>query len=143
MKEVEELLKSVVTVDDGLKIISNLENKLELSRVSKKNGVSDGASGMLDEFKGAFYKMQVVNLTLAINPDLGFLTDLQEWFSDNLGQKVIFDLKVDPQIIGGAKIICRDHYRDFSLSAMIEEFSKDDVVFNNEEETGMPPANLI
>lgn len=143
MKEVEELLKSVVTVDDGLKIISNLENNLGLSRVGKKKGVFDGVSGMLDEFKGAFYKMQVVNLTLAINPDLRFLTGLQEWFSDNLGQKVIFELDVDPQIIGGAKIICRDHYRDFSLSGMIEEFSKNEVEFSEEKESGVMPPALI
>lgn len=140
MKGVEELLKSVITLDDGLKIISNLEKKLQKLAIGRNKEASDETSSMLEEFKEGFYKSEVVVLTLAINPDLNFLSSLQEWFSNNLGQKVIFDLKVDPQIIGGAKIICREHYRDFSLWAMIEEFSKDDDILSEEKDLGMPPA---
>lgn len=140
MKGVEELLKSVITLDDGLKIISNLENKLQKLAIGRNKEASDETSSMLEEFKEGFYKSQVVVLTLAINPDLNFLSSLQEWFSNNLEQKVVFDLKVDPQIIGGAKIICREHYRDFSLWAMIEEFSKDDEILSQEKDLGMPPA---
>lgn len=142
MKEVEELLKSVVTIDDGLKIIANLEKKQALSKKSKQKTTDDSLEGILGEFKTVFYKMQVVSLTLAINPTLDFLIKLQDWFSDNLGQKVILDLSVDTQIIGGAKIICREHFRDFSLAESIEKVAKNEAE-TPEKESDFMPAVII
>lgn len=124
MREVEELLKSVVTVDEGLTIISNLERNQTIGSKSGKKLSAGFSREVLDDFKTAFYKMQVVSLTLAINPSKDFLKGLQKWFSDNLGNQVVFYLKVDPQIIGGARIICRDHFRDFSLAEVIEKTTK-------------------
>lgn len=140
MKDVEDLLKSVVTVDDGLKIISNLEKKQGIGQKIQKTSGSGSASGILDEFKTAFYKLQFVGLTLAINPSSDFLIGLQKWFSNNLGHQVVFDLKVDPQIIGGATIICRDHFRDFSLATRIERKLKDKDNIEEDQPDMMPTA---
>lgn len=142
MREVEELLKSLVTVDEGLKIISNLEKKPAVSQKVGKKTVSGSSRLILDEFKTAFYKMQVVSLTLAITPSRDFLIELQQWFSDNLADKVIFDLNVDPQIIGGVTIICRDHFRDFSLAATIERTAKNGEEFKELEPDIVPTVTI-
>lgn len=144
MTEVEELLNSVLTAADGTKIIAELEMKSAES-AQGKNSTSDKTASLLSEFKDEFYKAEVVSMTLAIEPSREFLSELQSWFSSSAGERVIFDLKVDPQIIGGIKLICRNHFRDFSLSTIVVNSTKDE--FNQdqhkENEAGMIPSSLI
>lgn len=145
MTEAEELVDAIVTVDDGLKLISSLEKKQAANQFGKRDANSKNIPAILDEFKAQFYKIQVVSLTVAIEPTQDLLVKLQSWFSENLGQRVIFDLKVDPQIIGGIKLICRNHFRDFSLSSTIEDITKSEFMRDEvkAKEPGVMPAALI
>lgn len=144
MTEVEKLLNSVLTVTDGTKMISELEMK-SAGFTPAKSSVLEKTASLIRDFKDEFYKTEVVSMTLAIEPSREFLSELQSWFSSSAGERVIFDLKVDPQIIGGIKLICRNHFRDFSLSSIIEDTTKDE--FNQDQhkgkEAGMIPSSLI
>lgn len=144
MKEVDELLESVITVDDGLRIIANLEAK---SSSAKKKGEKDLSQlvhfDLLEEFKRVFYKLPVVGLTLAINPNLNFLMELHNWFCENLGEAIIFDLKVDSTIIGGAKIICNEHYKDFSIDLKVEEVLGSQPNVEADSDSTLVPSTLI
>ncbi len=143
MTEVEELLNSIVTVDDGLLIISKLENKQPLNINGKKFQSTKNIPAILDEFKLVFYKIQIVSLTLAIEPDRDFLGRLQNWFRENSGEMVVFDLSVDPEIIGGIKLICRNHFRDLSLSSLIEDTTKREFLHEGDGGFRVVPTALI
>lgn len=126
MTQVAELISSVLTVDDGLRVIAKLEEKPRSLDVNTENGEDEGGGNLLlDEFKQVFYDMPIVSLTLAINPTRSFLTGVQGWFSENLGKKAVLKLDVEPEIIGGVKIVCNDHYLDLSVAAKL------DLIFGN------------
>ena len=131
MTEVDKLLKVILTVDDGLKLIAQLETKSADFKKKGQKSDSHKSALILEEFRDKFYKAEVVKLTLAIEPGKELLSGLTAWFSGNLGSRVIIDLKIDPQIIGGIKVICRNHFRDFSLAGIIEETTK--IEFNQIE----------
>lgn len=122
MNEIEDLVGSMLTVSDGLTIIKNFEEAKRLDSKLKNRGPEvDQKRAVEADFRVVFYKMSVVILTLSIMPSVNFLTDLQDWFSTNIGERVIFDLNIEPEIIGGAKIICKNHFVDFSLASIINQ----------------------
>lgn len=63
-----------------------------------------------------------LKITIAFEPKDALLESLSKWAGSNLSGNVIFDFKLDPQILGGA-IIASDkgEYADFSLSKKIND----------------------
>lgn len=142
MTQIDELISAVLTVDDGLRTIASLEkNPRDLDKNAEKSEQEGGGSLLLDEFKQAFYNMPIVDLTLAINPTRSFLTGVQGWFSENLGKKAVLKLEVDPEIIGGVKVVCNDHYLDLSVSAALDQIFGNKV--NVEAGTSARASTLI
>lgn len=125
MRELDELLETVITVDDGLRIIANLETANRPSKkTSKKNTDSEYSLEILSEFKSAFYKMPVVELTVGISPTRDLLSKIRDWFWENSGKKVVLKLRVEPEVIGGVKIVFNDHYKDLSIGTKLVDFFK-------------------
>lgn len=122
MNEIQELVGSMLTVSDGLLIVKKFEEDNRVNPKVKKTSLEIEQSRALErDFRAVFYRLPVVILTLSIMPSLNFIKDLQDWFSANIGERVIFDLKIEPEIIGGAKIICKNHFVDYSLATIINE----------------------
>ena len=122
MMQKAEILSSVLTVDDGLRVIANLEMKRGKRDKTAERSEETGEGGLsLDDFKQLFYQMPVVGLTLAFNPSRSFLSGVRDWFSQNLGKTAVVKLEVDPELIGGVKLVCNDHYLDLSVSAKLDE----------------------
>ena len=48
--------------------------------------------------------MKVVKITLALRPNEEILETLKNWSSKNLSPRTIFDVTVDPEVLGGAII---------------------------------------
>lgn len=141
MTQVAELISSVLTVDDGLRKIASLEKKPRDLDKNAEKSEQEGGSLLLDEFKQAFYNMPIVNLTMAVNPTRSFLTGVQGWFSENLGKKAVLRLDVDPEIIGGVKVVCNDHYLDLSVAAALDDIFGNQV--NVEAGTSARASTLI
>lgn len=70
---------------------------------------------------------ETVTLTLAFEPDFDFVRKLNEYFSQNMGHRVTLDLKVDKKIVGGAIVIANNHWRDYSVAAVVENNMKNQI----------------
>jgi F0F1-type ATP synthase delta subunit len=60
-------------------------------------------------------KIEIVRVTLAIEPSTGISNLINDFFKTNYSKKVIFDYEVDKEILGGIKIIFKGNYYDFSI----------------------------
>ncbi len=72
-------------------------------------------SKSLEELKDKLRKLNVIQLTLAFQPDEDAITTFSEWVKKNVGPTAIIDLQFDKTIVGGALIISGGQYKDFSV----------------------------
>ncbi len=67
-------------------------------------------------------KLEVVHLGLAIEPSGDLIEKLSLWIDNNVGEAVIIDFELKPQLIAGASISYKGKYGDYSLSKKIDEY---------------------
>lgn len=150
MNEAEKLFEKVKTLQLGEDIVEALTDLA--SSKSKTNyadpetmalirsvGKVSSYSGMLEAFKRLLFTTPTVTLTLAFYPSKSLLARATKWFEDNLEERVLIDLRVDPAIVGGARIMCREHYRDFSIAGKMEEMG---ITKTEEQNTELPVATI-
>ncbi|HSX19059.1 MAG TPA: F0F1 ATP synthase subunit delta [Candidatus Saccharimonadales bacterium] len=107
MKSPKEEISNLLTKQQGEVLIERMEDTKSVS------------SDYLEEFKRLFISKPSVVLTLAFNPDTKFVSSVKKWFEGNLGEEILLDLKVDPNIVGGIILVCNNHYKDFSIGSAI------------------------
>lgn len=59
--------------------------------------------------------LPVISLVLAFEPTEKTLQMFSRWFVLNTNKQVLFDIKVDKKLIGGAAILSNGKYLDFSI----------------------------
>jgi len=67
-------------------------------------------------------KLEVIHLGLAFEPSGDLVEKLSLWIDKNLGEAVVIDFELKPQLIGGASISYKGRYGDYSLSKKIDEY---------------------
>jgi F0F1-type ATP synthase delta subunit len=75
----------------------------------------------LIHIKESLSSAKVVNLTIAIEPNLEMINKLSLWVKSNLGDDSVLDLKIDQSILGGAIISYEGLYKDYSLKSSLEK----------------------
>ena len=72
-----------------------------------------------------------VSLTIAFKPNQELISTLSSWAKENFKDKVVFDITVDPSIVGGAIVEHNGLYRDESLGKVLDEaFRKREIYAN-------------
>ncbi len=66
-----------------------------------------------------------LKITLAFDPDLAFLSRLHSWVSNNISNMRVFDVTVDPSILGGIILVNDGKYLDLSLEKEFNRVFKD------------------
>ena len=125
-KAASELIQDLSTKQEAEELITLLESKSPLaSALSTKiqSGKSLSRQELAYELKKLLAQNNFPKLEIAFEPRYEFVKELKEYFSKNLNQNVLLDLVINPTIIGGAIIICNNHYRDFSLSSKITAYA--------------------
>lgn len=110
MKSPNDVVSELLTKQEGEDLIRRIES-----------GKEDVGLSWLDDFRRLFAKANFVTLTVAFEPERDFLLKVKSFFEFNLGSFVIVDLKIDPALVGGATVICRNHFRDYSLATRVDE----------------------
>lgn len=130
MNEAEALFSKVKTLEQGEAVVDAL-TQLRGSKSARKLissevlsliysvGKVNSYSDLLEGFKRHLYATPTVMVTLAFYPSKTLLARLTKWFEDNLEERVLLDLQVEGEIIGGAKILCNDHFRDYSIASKL------------------------
>lgn len=109
--EAEKLFKQIKTKQQGEEVLG----------VLTAGGGGKLSAGVVEQLQNLFYGAKYVSLTLAFYPSEAVLTKIISWFEANLGERPILDLTVDADIIGGVKVLCNEHFKDYSVRSQLEK----------------------
>lgn len=128
LEEIEIIRKGLFEAGTGA-LDSLLKNKVRaqtaeiIREMFSKANVDKKA--YLDMVEESIVNMPNVSLILAFEPSEGAVERFYSKISEASGKRVILDLVYEPQIIGGAVIIFKGRYRDYSFKKIFEaEFEK-------------------
>ncbi len=93
--------------------LKNFLEKLEEEEVISKSPGQQ--SSFLEKLKKYLQSLPEIKLEIAFLPSNEFLTRVNQWFEEELSQKIILDLITNSQIVGGAVIEYQGNWRNFSL----------------------------
>jgi|SRR3989344_4817887 len=106
-------LDSVDPEGKGREWIKSLDKKV-LSAITKEN--------FNEVFK--FLEEKITSglvLYLAFPAEEAQIKEIGQWLRKNINGQLIFDVKVDPSLIGGCALVYKGVYKDFSLKGKIGE----------------------
>lgn len=112
---------NIRTLEERDLILSEIEFIKRRDLDSIRNNTKEFISSIKnhDEFIESLKKIEIIKIIIAIEPTVGILNSIDEFFKTKLGIKVIFDIEVDKNIIGGIQIVYRGIYADFSVLGKI------------------------
>jgi len=80
----------------------------------------DRIEDFLEKKKKSLENIPQVVIEIAFEPNLDFILKLKNWFLQKIKKSLILDIKINPKIIGGAKIYYEGKYFDWSLEKRIK-----------------------
>lgn len=116
-----DFLNDVKTLEDRELLLSEVDAVKRKDYKSVRINTLDKIIELKDTLEQELKKLDCVKVTLAISPTIGILDSLDNFFKKNINKKVIFDIEVDPKIIGGLVVSLNGNYGDFSVLRKIEE----------------------
>lgn len=124
-----------------------MQKKDKLIVLARNNSINTQNSQQVKEFVSLILtkisSTPVLTLTIAFEPDDDTLQTLSEWCMFNIGQHVIFDIKIDPQILGGAEMFFNGKHSNFSIKPVFEKISNEILTKKDVNSTSdLPSPNL-
>ena len=101
--------------EDFLIFIQELERKNLISKNPERN------KKFFENLKKHLLKIPQLKIEIAFEPKRNFLKKVLGFFEKNFQQKVILDVRVNPEIVGGIVFEFGGKIFDFSLSKKIEK----------------------
>jgi len=71
-------------------------------------------NGDLENWKLEIENLCVLGLTVATEPTRSNIVAYGAWVKKNLGQNIILDISVNPNLIAGAQIVWNGKYKDYA-----------------------------
>jgi len=78
-------------------------------------------SEFLKEVKNNLQELPDVKLTIAFSPSPEFLDEINAWLKNQIGEELVLDITVEPEIVGGAIVEYKGRYFSFRLDKKIDE----------------------
>jgi F0F1-type ATP synthase delta subunit len=118
-----EMLKNYLYKKPEIPLSKKIE-KLNLSHLFSKEKIEvltiPQTIDILEKKKKIFEKIPKITIEMAFEPTADFILKLKNWFWQNVKKNLVLDIKVNPKIIGGAKIYYEGKYFEWTLLKRIE-----------------------
>jgi F0F1-type ATP synthase delta subunit len=83
----------------------------------------EGLKIAIESLESKLKLLKQINLTLGFTPDDSTVTTIYSWVKQNLGENIILNIEVKPEILGGVIVSFNGLYSDFSLKKTLENIS--------------------
>jgi hypothetical protein len=120
--EIETLLKSLYAGSSGLyeKTLNTLVRSWVSDIIIEETREIDSREMYLNELKSNLEKLEDMKLALAYEPTSASLERIHDKLIKLVGKTILIDLTVNKAIVGGAVIIYKGKYRDFSMKKIFD-----------------------
>jgi F0F1-type ATP synthase delta subunit len=126
--EIDSLMHSLYHVDlykfeDALsqfvrlRIAREIRKLIQLHSLNTKDEIKEFFS---DAYR-AICRLPILRLTLAFEPSESIINTISHWARTNLEEGVLLDLSMDRSVLGGAVIVYRGKFYDYSISKKLKE----------------------
>lgn len=122
--EIDILLRSLYDSGGGgfdsvmaTKIRASISN--QLSEIFSKN-ISLDKKVFLEGLRDVLGRLEEVGVTLSFEPSRDTIERLANFVKKQIGESAVLNIGCDPSIIGGAVIIYKGKYKDFSFRRIFE-----------------------
>lgn len=119
--EIEILISSLYKKDISFEDVLN-------SKVSKKTAdkirtylVGANVEETLKDIQNKISSLTEVNIRIAFEPSISFISYLTQWMRENLDGSAILEVEIDPSIIAGVVVIYKGKYIDLSLAKRLSK----------------------
>ena len=122
LSEIESLKNSMYeTKNGGFDAALKSEVRSEVAAIlrTKKDSGQD-MEKFVEGLATAAKALEELKLELAFDPTDETLETILHWVSQNVGEGYLLDIKVNPKILGGAKIAFKGKYFDGSLIKVVD-----------------------
>lgn len=116
-----DFLDDIKTLEDKEQILTELDAVKRKDYSVVRKDFLDKILEVKDTLASDLEKIKVIKIILAVKPSAGVILTLDEFFQKILNKKVIFDIEVDPKLIGGIQIVFDGKYGDYSVLKLIDE----------------------
>ncbi len=125
----QELYHTNFSLEKSLMEQFGMQKKDKFITVLRENKIHTESNSDLVTFFTAIQEkislLPVLSLTIAFEPEEQTLKRISEWFVLTMHKQVLFEILVDPTLIGGAAITFNGKYKDCSIRSIFKRVLKD------------------
>ncbi len=119
-RKFEEILENQIRIRVALEIRKLLQTNIHMSKEEIKALLSTGYKTIC--------ALPILRLTLAFEPSELVINNISYWARNNLEKGILIDLSLDSSLLGGAIIMYKGKFYDYSLRIKLKEiFQKGDL----------------
>lgn len=113
------LYRTDTSTQELLRKLLPYEQAIVINKLAVQYGLQIDDKAKVQEFftkiRAAITALPVVQMTLAMHPNVSLVTIIHEWFYRTYHKHVLLDIIVNPNIVAGSIISISGKYYDFSL----------------------------
>ena len=128
--QIEMVRREIFAVSNSETLEQTLKKQLSESRAKEfflylskyKKNIYDGhiIEEILESLRGKAMDLDVIRLSLAIDMSRSEISELHTKLTEQLNQRVLLDVHIEPSLLGGLRLEYNGVYLDLSLSTRIK-----------------------
>ncbi len=127
-KELDELFDRIITVNDLEHFTAEVDQSIESMYDLMENNVNLKNHSELEErfsnIKERARKIPVLTIFTAVSLRHPEIAQIADWLKRNVKNKVLLNVVLDSSILGGAVLLYKGIYKDFSLISEVNKLHK-------------------
>lgn len=125
----EKLYQNEFNLETTLFDQFGMHKKEKLLALLRENNINSKSNTELKEFFDKIVEkttsLPVLTITIAFEPKEQTLQAISQWFLINMNKQMLFDIVIDPTILGGAAFTYNGKFLDFSIKQVFDQIISD------------------
>jgi F0F1-type ATP synthase delta subunit len=125
LREIEEVEQAIYSKNESAftQLANSNTQKLLGSLLADKDTI-ESRNSVIESIRENLKKVQTIELMLGIDPSQEMIDKISAWVKKNISEYGVVDIKIDKEIIAGARISYQGRYIDATVNKDWSEFWK-------------------
>ena len=121
--EIELVSAAIYKEGELVKVLGSQVSRTLAEHIGNETS-TETLSRKISDLKKSLDELAVVKLTLAYEPSQSTIDKILAFLRQNLGEKIILEVKFESKILGGVIFEFRGLYRDYTLRTKLDDIFK-------------------